>query len=321
MRDPYTVLGVAKDAKQDDIKKAYRKLAKELHPDKNTGNAKIGERFKEVSAAYSIVGDDKQRARYDRGEIDAAGTERAPNFGQGGPGGGPFRPGNQGPWGARGGPRGRTPFEDAGANPGMGDDIFSDLFGGFGRRGPGGGGGGFRPARGEDRKYALKVGFLDAARGTKRRITLPDGKSLDVNIPAGITSGQQIRLKGQGEPGPQAAGDALIEVEVEPHAFFTREGNDVRVDLPIGLKEAVLGAKVTAPTIDGMVTLTVPKNSSSGATLRLKGKGIKGRGDTPAGDLYVRLKVMLPAKPDAALEKAVADLPDETGLRDGFTVE
>ena len=312
MRDPYEVLGVGKTAAQADIKKAYRKLAKELHPDKNAGNVKIGERFKEVSAAYAIVGDEAQRARFDKGEIDANGTERAQGF-AGGAGG--FRQGPQGPWGARG-RAGGAPFEDmAGA-----EDIFSDLFGGM-RRGRGGGAGGFRPARGEDRKYALKVDFLDAARGTKRRITLPDGKSLDVNIPAGILSGQQIRLKGQGEPGPQTPGDALIEVEVEPHTFFTRDGNDIRVELPISLREAVLGAKIVAPTIDGMVNVSVPKGASSGATLRLKGKGIKGRGDVPAGDLYVKLKVMLPSQIDPALEKLAASWPEDDSLRAGFTVQ
>jgi len=309
MRDPYEVLGVAKTTAQADIKKAYRKLAKELHPDKNAGNAKIAERFKEVSAAYTIVGDEAQRARFDKGEIDANGAERAQGFGG-------YRPGPNGPWGgARRGPGG--PFEDAGGT----EDIFSDLFGGFRRGRAGGAGGGFRPARGEDRKYALKVGFLDAARGTKRRITLPDGKSLDVNIPAGIQSGQQIRLKGQGDAGPQAAGDAMIEVDVEPHPFFSRDGNDVRVELPISLREAVLGGRIVAPTIDGMVNVSVPKGASSGATLRLKGKGIKGRGEAPAGDLYVKLKVMLPATPDAALDALAATWPEDDSLRAGFTVE
>lgn len=303
MRDPYTVLGVSKTASQDEVKKAYRKLAKELHPDRNPGNAKLGERFKEVSAAYAIVGDEENRKKFDRGEIDVNGNERAAGPGPGAGFGG-FR-------GARG-PR-REMFEEFG----IGEDIFADLFGGGFRRG--GGAGGFR-ARGADRKYALGVSFIDAARGGKRRITLPDGKSLDVAIPAGINDGQQIRLKGQGDPGSAGAGDALIEVSVEPHPFFERRGNDIHLELPVSLREAVLGGRINAPTIDGMVTVNVPKSASSGTTLRLKGKGIKPRGADTAGDLYVKLKVLLPKKPDPALEKLVEDWDEDSDIRAGFTV-
>ncbi len=311
MRDPYTVLGVSKTASHDELKKAYRKLAKELHPDRNPGDTKLGERFKEVSAAYAIVGDEENRKKFDRGEIDANGNDRAPGFGAGGAGaggayGGGFR-------GARG-PR-REMFEEFG----IGEDIFADLFGGGFRRGGAGGTGGFR-ARGADRKYALSVGFLDAARGGKRRINLPDGKALDVAIPPGIQDGQQIRLKGQGDPGNAGAGDGIIEISVEPHPFFERKGNDIHVELPISLREAVLGGKINAPTVDGMVTITVPKSASSGTTLRLKGKGVKPRGADAAGDQYVKLKVLLPKKPDPALEKLVEEWEDDTDVRAGFSV-
>ena len=287
MRDPYEVLGVSRTASAADIKKAYRKLAKQLHPDKNPGNQVIAERFKEISAAYTMLSDEAVKARFDRGEIDANGQERARGFNRGyagaGMGGGP------------------DPFGGAGGE--ASDDIFSDLFGGFRR---GGRGQPFR-TRGADRKYVLKIGFLDAARGSKRRITLPDGKLLDVTIPAGITDGQHIRLKNQGEAGTggAAAGDALIEVQIEPHAFFTRDGNDVVVELPVTMGEALLGAKVDVTTIDGMVTVTVPKNANSGTKLRLKGKGIEDRKAGSRGNQYVTLKVVLPSEPDAELEKFV----------------
>jgi DnaJ-class molecular chaperone len=312
MRDPYTVLGVSRTASQDDIKKAYRKLAKELHPDRHKGDNKTTERFKEVSAAYAIVGDEDNRKKYDRGEMDANGNERPHGFS---PGGG-FRPGagagpGRGPWG---GARARPEmFEEFG----IGEDLFADLFGG--RRGGRAGGTGFR-TKGADRNYAIKVDFLDAARGTKRRITLPDGKELDVAIPAGIQEGQQIRLRGQGEAGAGEAGDALIEVGIGAHPFFERRGNDIHVELPITLREAVLGGKINAPTIGGMVTLTVPKGASSGTTLRLKGKGIHPKAAAAAGDQFVKLKIVLPAKPDAALEKLVQGWDDDTDIRSGFAV-
>jgi len=294
MRDPYDILGVKRTATHDEIKKAYRKLAKELHPDRNQGDAKIAERFKEVSAAYGIVGDEKQRGRFDRGEIDNQGNERAPfGFGAGGPG--RSRPG--GGAGAAGGGR-RFHFED---QDGFDDDIFGDFFRQAGGRGRGN-------ARGNDRKYNLAVSFLDAARGAKRRVTLGDGRTLDISIPAGIVEGQSIRLKNQGDPGIGGGprGDALIEISIEPHAFFTRKGDDIHVEVPVNLREAVLGAKINVPTIDGTVALTVPKRANSGTTLRLKGRGVTKRGEAvERGDQYVRLKVMLPTPPDAALEKFV----------------
>lgn len=284
MRDPYTILGVAKSSSQDDIKKAYRKLAKDLHPDRHPGDARAAERFKEVSAAYNLLGDAAQRARYDRGEIGADGQEKAPHgFYRGGAGGG------------------RQSGEDfSGFGGGKGfDDIFGDMFTNFRA--------GRQAAKGRDRKYSLTVDFLEAARGGSRRITLPDGRKLDVRIPAGVEEGQQIRLKGQGEAGSGngPAGDALIEVSIKPHPLYERRGNDIHIELPISLAEAVLGAKVKAPTIHGDVTVSVPEGSSSGRTLRLKGKGISERRGQTAGDQLVRLKIVLPDGPDPELQDFV----------------
>lgn len=285
MKDLYSILGVARGADDATVKKAYRKLAKELHPDRHPGNAKISDRFKEVSAAYGILGDKDKRARYDRGEIDESGAERAP-FGAGGPGGfGGFRTARAG---------GVDEVTDA-------EDLFADLFG-FGRgraRRP-------RAARGRDVTYRLRIGFVEALHGVTRRLTLSNGKTLDVRIPAAVRDGQQIRLTGQGEPGAAGgpAGDALVQVEVAPHPWFRREGDDLHLDLPVSINEAVLGAKVTVPTPEGPVALAIPKSSSSGKRLRLKGKGVPKPGG--AGDLYVTLRIVLPEAPDAALEKAIA---------------
>ncbi|MEQ9639410.1 MAG: J domain-containing protein [Alphaproteobacteria bacterium] len=283
MRDPYTVLGVARGTDDAEIKKAYRRLAKELHPDLHQGDAKVEERFKEVSAAYKLLGDKELRAKYDRGEIGPDGQQKAP-FHYEYAGGGPRRPG-------------------AGPGPGgfSADDIFADIFSQFsgGRRAR-------QPQRGADRQFELTVEFLDAALGGVRRVNLPAGKTLDVRIPAGIEDGKQIRLKGQGEPGPAGPGDALVEVRVRPHPLFKRDGNDVRIELPISLPEAVLGAKVKVPTIGGTVSLTVPKGAQSGQTMRLKGRGIAG------GDQYVTLLVKLPDKADQDLE-ALMQRWQETG--------
>jgi DnaJ-class molecular chaperone len=288
MRDPYTILGVTKGASQDDIKKAYRKLAKDLHPDRHPNDARAAERFKEVSAAYNLLGDADQRGRYDRGEIGADGQEKAPQgFYRGGPG--------------AGGPRGSDEFSGFGGGNGRGgfEDLFGDMFTNFRT--------GRQQAKGRDRKYSLSVSFLEAARGANRRITLPDGRKLDVRIPAGVEEGQQIRLKGQGEQGGQTgqAGDALIEVSVKTHPLYERRGNDIHIELPISLAEAVLGAKVKAPTIHGDVTVTVPEGSSSGRTLRLKGKGIAARRNQSAGDELVRLKIVLPDGGDEDLKDFV----------------
>lgn len=327
MRDLYTILEVPRSASQEDIKKAYRRLAKELHPDHNPGDRIVADRFKEVSSAYQILGDITQRGRYDRGEIDGNGNDRRHGAHAGGPQGGfgGFRSGTR---------RGRSRQESEffrqfgfdSANAGSGaEDIFSDLFGNARRDRP-------NPfaERGADRTYAIRIGFLDAARGTKRRITLPSGKTLDVKIPAGIDSGQHIRLKGQGEQGPHGtpAGDALIEVNIDPHPFFVRKGGDIYLDLPITLAEAVLGGRIQVPTIDGMVSMTIPKGANSGTVLRLKEKGIAGdkaAGDRSErrGDQYVKLVVTLPDSPDPDLEKLVRKwgAAGEYDVRRRFTAE
>lgn len=282
--DPYTVLGIKKDASQDDIQKAYRHLAKKLHPDLNPGNKRAEEQFKEVSAAHDLLGDADKRARFDRGEIDASGVERPQqrfyrDFAE----------------------RDGSPYsDDAGfADFAANDDILSQIFGGEGRV--------RMRMRGSDIRYRLELDFLDAINGGKRQITLPDGSVLDVNIPPGTRDGQILRLRGKGRPGTRGGqpGDALVETEVRPHRVFTRHGDDIHVDLPITLSEVVLGGKVKAPTPSGAVTMTVPKWSNTGSVLRLKGKGVA-RLDGSKGDEFVTLKVMLPEKPDPELEKFIA---------------
>jgi DnaJ-class molecular chaperone len=294
--DPYAALGVKKDATQAEIQKAYRRLAKKLHPDLNPGNKKAEEQFKEVTAAYDLLGDAEKRARFDRGEIDASGAER---------------------------PRQRyyRDFADAGASQSYSsdagfadfasaDDILSEIFGREGRA--------HVRMRGSDVHYRMEVDFLDAVNGAKRTITLPDGAALDVTIPAGTRDGQILRLRGKGRPGIGGGppGDALIEIEVRPHRFFTRKGDDIHVELPISLREAVLGGKVKVPTPTGAVTMTVPKWANSGTVLRLKGRGVQRAGGK--GDEYVTLKIMLPPQPDPALEKFVAQWPANDDPRAGM---
>lgn len=288
--DPYTLLGVSRTATEADIKKAYRKLAKELHPDRNTDNPKAAEKFSQVTSAYDLLSDKDKRARFDRGEIDGDGNPAAP-FGFGGGGGGP-----------QGGFRADFGSEQAGDF----SDLFEGLFGGRGRAGGAGGGfaGGFgrRPQpKGANVAYRLTVPFADAATLAPQRITLADGKTIDLKLPAGVESGTQMRLSGKGQPGPGGNGDAIVTIEVQPHRFFTRDGDDIRIDLPISLSEAVLGASVRVPTADGAVMLTVPKGSSSGKTLRLKGKGFHKKGGG-RGDQLVTLMVDLPVHDDALVE-------------------
>jgi DnaJ-class molecular chaperone len=294
--DPYSVLGVARGASEAEIKKAYRTLAKELHPDRNSDNPKAAERFAQVTAAYDLLGDKDKRARFDRGEIDADGNPAQP-FGYG-PGRGGFRPGN-----------GQAGF---GGDSGDFGDIFEGLFGrmggGFTR---GFGGRATPPAKGGDLSYRLQVPFEDAAILKPQRITLGDGKTIDLKLPAGVETGTQMRLAGKGEPGPGGPGDAMVTVEIQPHRFFTRDGDNVRLDLPVTLTEAVEGAKVKVPTVDGAVMLAIPAGSSSGRVLRLKGKGFHKKGGE-RGDQLVTLMIHLPAD-DAELKAFVEGW--ETGRR------
>jgi len=289
MADPYSTLGVARNADEKDIKSAYRKLAKELHPDRNTDNPKAAERFSEVTKAYDLLSDKEKRAQYDRGEIDAEGNPAMP-FGHGFGNG--FR-------GGQGGARGFSAqdFEGFGDAEGLDiGDIFEGLFGGRGAAG-GARGPGRRPQppprKGANVQYRLRVPFADAATLKPQRITLADGKTIDLKLPAGLEEGTQMRLSGKGEPGPAGNGDALVTILVEPHAFFRRDGNDVRLDLPITLDEAVFGAKVKVPTVDGAVMLTIDPGSSSGKVLRLKGKGFSKKGGG-RGDQLVALEIDLP---------------------------
>ncbi len=288
--DLYSVLGVAKTAKASGITKAYRKLAKKLHPDLNPGDAAAEEKFKEISHAYSILDDEDKRAKYDRGEIDASGQERPQQQQQQ-----YYREYAGGPEGAR--YHSSAGYEDIGA--------FSDLFGDvFAREAAMGGARGGRQyaMRGQDAQYRLDISFLDAVNGAKQRITLPDGGTLDVTIPPGVSEGQMLRLKGKGMPGMGGGppGDALVGISVKPHPVFKREGNDITVELPITFDEAVLGGKIEVPTITGRVSVTVPPGSNTGQTLRLKGRGVKSKGS--AGDQMVRLNVMLPETIDDDLK-------------------
>jgi DnaJ-class molecular chaperone len=294
-RDPYQTLGVKKDASQEDIQKAYRRLAKKFHPDLNPGNREAEEQFKEVSAAYDLLNEPEKRARFDRGEIDETGAER---------------PQRRYYRDFSGGDAANAYASDAGfADFADTDDILSEIFG-RGRRS------GFR-ARGSDVQYRLELDFLDAVNGAKRTITLPDGSALDVTIPPGTRDGQILRLRGKGRRGigDGPPGDALIEVEVRPHPLFTREGDDIYVDMPISLREAVIGGKIRVPTPTGTVAMTVPKWTNTGTRLRLKGKGVPRPGGGGHGDEYVTFKIVLPEKPDPDLEKLVAAWQPTQGNR------
>ena len=283
-RNPYKVLGVKKDASEDEIRSAYRKLAKRYHPDLNPGNKEAEARFKEISGANDILSDTDKRARFDRGEIDASGAER-PEAAYSRYGG--F---------AEGAPGEKYEYRSA---EGMAPEDLDDLFAMFGR---GARGGGTIRLRGADQHFTLTVDFLTAVNGAKQRLNLAPDRSLDVTIPRGVRDGQILRLQGQGGPGINGGpdGDALIEIHVAPHAFFRREGDDIHLDLPVTLGEAVLGGKVTVPTPDGPVSMAVPANSNMGRMLRLKGKGVA-RPDGSRGDEYVTLKVVLPEGGDNEL--------------------
>ncbi|GGE02999.1 molecular chaperone DnaJ [Tsuneonella deserti] len=300
MADPYTTLGIARSASEKEIKSAYRKLAKELHPDRNADNPKAAERFSEVTRAYDLLSDKDKRAQFDRGEIDADGNPANPFAGMGGGFGG-------------GGGRGFRPEDLQGMGGAEGvdlGDLFEGLFGGGGARSArsspfgqsGGFGGGFGgqqqrrpppPRKGADIAYRLRISFIDAARRADQRITLADGKTIDLKLPAGVEDGTQMRLKGKGEQGPGGAGDGIVTISIDSHPFFRREGDNVRLDLPITLDEAVSGGKVKVPTVDGPVMLTIKPGSGSGTTMRLGGKGFSKK-DGQRGDQLVTLEIDLP---------------------------
>ena len=296
--DPYKVLGVPRDAPDEEIRRTYRKLAKELHPDLNPANrASAEERFKKVSSAYEIVGDPEKRKQYDRGEIDANGEQRRgfhrTHAGTGRPGG---RPGEEFGFG----------------------DVFSDLFGAARGRWNAEAGSPFG-ARGRDVRYTLEIDFLEAATGAKKRVTMPDGGVLDLAVPEGVADGQTLRLKGKGSPGVRGteAGDALVEIKVRPHAQFKRVGDDIALDLPITIDEAVLGAKIEVPTISGRVQLTIPKGTSSGRVFRLKGKGVRNSTTGNSGDQLVTVRIVLPEKIDDKLSYFLSEWRQSHGYNPG----
>jgi DnaJ-class molecular chaperone len=290
MPDPYTVLGVSKTASEDEIRQAFRKLAKKHHPDLNPGNKEAEAKFKEISQANEILSDPEKRRRFDAGEIDASGQEMPPR--------GFYQD-------EAGGPAGRKYYR-AGGHEDFVDmgGIFSEMFGQ--RRGFSSGAQGFEgfDMGGLPVSYTLAVPFLVAARGGKQRVTLPDGRTLDIDVPEGTTDGTTLRLKGQGMPGSkgQPAGDAYVEIRVQPHAFFEARDNDIHVEVPVTLREAVLGGRIKVPTVGGSVMLSVPAGSNTGTTLRLKGRGLLDRKSREHGDQYVKLKVVLPDKPDDKLK-------------------
>ena len=322
MRDPYQVLGVSKTASEAEIKSAYRKLAKKLHPDANKHDPKAATHFAELNAAYEIAGDDEKRKAFDRGEIDAEGKPRFQGFGAQ-PGGGGFRTGPGGAhfeqfsYGPDGFQRAGGGFRGGGG--GGFEDILRNMFGGGAARGGPGHDAQFEPedfgapVTGQDLHASLTISLGDAAKGSKARVHLPTGKDVEVKIPAGLTGGQQIRLKGQGWPSAQGKpGDALITVNVAPHPLFKPDGNDLRLELPITLYEAVLGGKVRVPTLDGAVELAIPPGTSSGRTFRLKGKGLKGKdgGKAVTGDLLATVRIALPEEGDDELKELMKKLRD-----------
>jgi DnaJ-class molecular chaperone len=311
MADPYAILGVSKGASEKDIKSAYRKLAKELHPDYNKDNPAAAARFSEVTRAYDLLSDKDKRARFDRGEIDIDGNPAAP-FGFGGGG---FRQ------------QGRS-SDNAGFS-GFGNDgidfadIFDGLFGGFGGGARGSSSGPYSGARqnapkGANVAYKMAVDFTDAATLKPQRITLADGKTIDLKLPNGVETGTNMRLSGKGQPGPGGPGDGIVTIEVRPHRFFRRDGDNVRLDLPITLKEAVAGGEVRVPTVDGAVMMKIKPGSQSGQQMRLKGKGFHGKNGV-RGDQIIELQIRLPEGGDAALTQFVEGWSANYDPRAGLT--
>jgi DnaJ-class molecular chaperone len=294
--DPYKVLGLERTASEDEVRRAFRKLAKEFHPDLHPGDKGAAEQFKKVSAAYDVVGDPEKRKKYDRGEIDAAGEPRR---------------GFERQYAGTGTGGART-FNDA--DFGIGD-IFSDLFGARGPRGPGAG----FSLRGQDIRYTLEVDFLEAVSGARKRVTLPEGGTLDLTVPEGVTDGQVLRLKGKGAPGLRGgeSGDALIEIRVRPHAQFKRQSDDILLEVPITIDEAVLGAKIEVPTASGRVALQVPKATSSGRVFRLKGKGVRNLATGTTGDQLVTVKIVLPEAIDDSLAYFLSEWRQKHGYDPG----
>lgn len=288
--DPYVMLGVPRTATPDDISKAFRKLAKELHPDLNPGDTAAVERFKKVSAAYELLSDQDKRARFDRGEIDASGEPRR----------------GYNPFGGGSGPHGRArpgPADDMGFG-----DVFSDLFGATrGRQ--------RATLRGQDVRYTLEVEFLEAVTGARKRVSLPEGGVLDLVVPEGVEDGQVLRLKGKGRPGPRGAeaGDAMVEIKVRPHRDFKRQGDDIVFDLPVSIDEAVLGAKIEVATATGRVALNVPKGTSSGTVFRLRGKGVRNMTTGATGDQLVTVRIVLPETIDEQLSYFMSEWRQKHG--------
>ena len=308
MADPYSILGVSKGADEKAIKVAYRKLAKELHPDKNKDNPKASERFSEITQAYDPLSDSKKRGQYDRGEIDENGQPRfagnpfggGGGYSQGGPAGGNFD------------------FGSGGIDLG---DIFDGLFGGGGGARPGAGPGPRTqqapPPKGANIAYEHLVSFTDAATLAPQRIMLGDGKTVEFKLPAGIVAGQQIRIPGRGQPGPGGNGDAMVTLKLGKHPHLVRDGDNIRIDLPISLKEAVAGGKVKVPTVDGAVMLTVPPRTNSGAVLRIKGRGFTAKTGV-RGDQLVTLMIHLPTDP-AELAR-INDVLSDSSVRENMRV-
>ncbi len=299
--DPYSTLGVSKNASQDDISKAFRKLAKELHPDLRPNDRAAAERFKKVSAAYELLSDTDKRTRYDRGEIDGSGEPRRGFSTHGAAGGSPYASWT---WRTQGSGPGSGQGSGSADDFGFGD-VFSDLFGGpraAGTRTA-------SPLRGRDIRYTLEIDFSEAVNGAKKRVSLPEGGVLDLAVPQGVDDGQVLRLKGKGAPSIRGGqpGDALVEIRVRPHPRLRRQGDDVLVEVPISIDEAVLGARVEVPTVSGRVHLTIPKGTSSGKVFRMRGKGVCNMTTGAVGDQLVTVRIELPAKIDDQLSYFMAE--------------